>query len=83
LTGAAKRGMTLSSFIVEIAEREIAVPDADEFLARMRRITADTSDFDSAADIRRERESRLSQLMKRSPPSSSPKPKRPQPPKAI
>ncbi|MBL8239520.1 MAG: hypothetical protein JNM66_19000 [Bryobacterales bacterium] len=59
---AAKRGMSLSAFLIEIAERAMAESwakvlfDPEEFFARVRRIAPDTSDFDSAAYIRRHRD---------------------------
>lgn len=55
---AAKNGKTLSDFLKEVAEREMARPDIQEFLERVRRIPPDTSGFDATAYIRRERDSR-------------------------
>ena len=61
---AAKRGMSLSAFLIDIAEKEMAESHAEallnpeEFFARVRRIAPDTSDFDAAAYIRRHRDAR-------------------------
>ena len=53
---AVKRGITLSDLLREMAEREMARPDIQEFLARVRRIPPDTSGFDATAFIRRQRD---------------------------
>ena len=53
---AAQRGKTLSDLLMEMAEREMARPDIQEFLARVRRIPRDTSGFDATAFISRLRD---------------------------
>jgi antitoxin FitA len=55
---AAKQGKSMSDFLKDMAERELAKPDIEEFLARVRSIPPDTSGFDATAYIRLERDSR-------------------------
>lgn len=55
---AATRGKTLSGFLVEMVEREMAQPDYEELLRRVQARPIDDSDFDAATYIRRERDSR-------------------------
>lgn len=57
---ATKCGKTLSDLLKEMAEREVARPDIQEFLARVRRIPPDASGFDATAFIRRQRGMRRS-----------------------
>lgn len=55
---AARQGKPLSDFLKEIAAQELAKPDLQDFLERVRRIPPDKSGFDATAYIRKLRDSR-------------------------
>ncbi|MBM3755895.1 MAG: hypothetical protein FJW38_18160 [Acidobacteria bacterium] len=55
---AAMKGKTMSDYLLGVVEKELASPDIEEFLKRIRSIPPDTSGFNATEYIRRERDAR-------------------------